>query len=58
MIAAGAESFLRNSVPLQAGHSGATEELRTSSSNSFPQEAHSYSYMGMACLLRRNDLKF
>jgi hypothetical protein len=39
-IMAKADSFLRNSVPLQPGHSGADDELRTSSSNSLPQEAH------------------
>lgn len=50
-----AESFLFNSLPLQAGHAGAGEELRTSTSNSLPQEAHWYSYMGMN-VLRRYEL--
>jgi len=39
-IMANADSFLRKSVPLQAGHSGADDELRSRSSNSLPQEVH------------------
>jgi len=42
-MTATADSFLRNSLPLQAGHAGAGVELRTRTSNSFPQEAHWYS---------------
>jgi hypothetical protein len=54
-MAAGADIFLRNDVPLQPGHCGAVDELRTRSSNSFPHELHSYSNMGMASWLRRNN---
>jgi hypothetical protein len=43
LTAAKAESFLRKSVLLQAGHSGAGADARTSFSNSLPQAAHAYS---------------
>ena len=52
LIVAKADIFLRSWVPLQPGHSGAGDELRTRTSNSLPQEAHWYSYMGMLCRLR------
>jgi hypothetical protein len=39
-MVAKADSFLRNSVLRQTGHSGAGVELRTRISKSFPQEAH------------------
>jgi hypothetical protein len=42
------EIFFRRSVPWQAGHSGAGDEVRTSFSNSLPQALHWYSKMGMA----------
>ena len=41
------ESFLCRSLLLHDGHSGAGDELRTSFSNSLPQEPHLYSKMGM-----------
>jgi hypothetical protein len=40
VIAANADSFLRNSVPLQPGQAGAGDELRTRTSNSLPQALH------------------
>jgi hypothetical protein len=41
------DGFLCRSVPWQAGHSAAGDELRTSFSNSLPQAPHLNSKMGM-----------
>jgi hypothetical protein len=45
--AANVDNFLCKSVPLHDGHATAGDEPRTSFSNSFPQEPHRYSNMGM-----------
>ena len=43
VMVAKADNFLRNSVPLQSGHSGAGDEWRIRTSNSLAHAAHWYS---------------
>ena len=50
-IAAKVDIFFLSSVPWQLGHSGAGADWRTSVSNSFPQELHAYSNIGMISML-------